>query len=307
MECEKYFDSIDDFVEGDLDYQTSSNVNTHLSVCRECKFHYEALRRERKIYENYFEIEISTDLWTQFQSKLSAAETKHAVKPAGKFARAFNWKPDMLKHLQLTPAFAVAGLFFIFGINLGLSKFLTGNEFSKNDLKSETERKSLLAATLNSDETVKDNFEIVQGGIENFKDDRLRIKQKISESEDSDKKTIAETKIQRNAVKELNSAKQFISVKGVSTKPVGLKNKEQAPSLNAKNLESEDEGNFYSLPFVGVSDETKEELQILRVELPRSSLFALGLNLPLESGDQKVKTDLLVSSDGVARAIRLVK
>ncbi len=68
--------------------------------------------------------------------------------------------------------------------------------------------------------------------------------------------------------------------------------------------ESADE--FYALTFAGNSVETGEELQIVRAELSRSSLFALGVNLPIENESEKIKTDLLVGADGVARAIRLV-
>lgn len=63
---------------------------------------------------------------------------------------------------------------------------------------------------------------------------------------------------------------------------------------------------FYALGFSENIGETGEELQIVRAELSRSQLFALGVNLPIENGPEKIKTDLLVGRDGVARAIRLV-
>ena len=46
---------------------------------------------------------------------------------------------------------------------------------------------------------------------------------------------------------------------------------------------------------------------IVRVEMPRSRLFALGVNVPLENDSETVKADLLVGPDGVTRAIRLLK
>lgn len=64
-------------------------------------------------------------------------------------------------------------------------------------------------------------------------------------------------------------------------------------------------GEFYAL--AGNPGEAGEELQIVRAELSRSSLFALGVNLPIENESERIKTDLLVGADGVARAIRLVK
>jgi hypothetical protein len=43
------------------------------------------------------------------------------------------------------------------------------------------------------------------------------------------------------------------------------------------------------------------------VDLPRSSLAAMGVVLPVENGPDTVKADLLISSDGVTRGVRFVK
>jgi hypothetical protein len=71
--------------------------------------------------------------------------------------------------------------------------------------------------------------------------------------------------------------------------------------------ESEPEGEFYALASAGSLGETGEDLRIIRTELSRSSLFALGVNLPIENESEKIKTDLLVGANGVAKAIRFVK
>jgi len=41
--------------------------------------------------------------------------------------------------------------------------------------------------------------------------------------------------------------------------------------------------------------------------MSRASLFAMGINIPLENGAEVVKADLLVGPDGVTRAVRLAK
>jgi hypothetical protein len=46
--------------------------------------------------------------------------------------------------------------------------------------------------------------------------------------------------------------------------------------------------------------------QIVRVELPRSAIAALGLPVNMERVDQRVKADVLVGVDGLPHAIRLV-
>lgn len=76
------------------------------------------------------------------------------------------------------------------------------------------------------------------------------------------------------------------------------------PSLTHKK---EPQEVFYSLAVGGHWEANGEDLRIVRTELSRAELFALGVNLPVENETPKVKTDLLVSSDGVARAIRLVE
>lgn len=46
---------------------------------------------------------------------------------------------------------------------------------------------------------------------------------------------------------------------------------------------------------------------VVRVDMPRSSLFAMGVNVPLENETGSIKADLLVGPDGVTRGIRLVE
>jgi hypothetical protein len=47
--------------------------------------------------------------------------------------------------------------------------------------------------------------------------------------------------------------------------------------------------------------------RIVRLDMPRASLVALGANIPIEGDRQTLKTDLLVGPDGVPKAIRLVE
>ncbi len=69
----------------------------------------------------------------------------------------------------------------------------------------------------------------------------------------------------------------------------------------------ETENGFYALSVAGVPDEIIGGSRIIRVDVPITSLYALGANIPLENGPDFVKADLLVGSDGVTRAIRVVE
>lgn len=64
---------------------------------------------------------------------------------------------------------------------------------------------------------------------------------------------------------------------------------------------------FYALNYLGEPNETEEIWRIVRADLSPSALFAFGVNVPIENTKEKIKTDLLVGSDGVARAIRFVE
>ncbi|MGH9836975.1 MAG: anti-sigma factor family protein [Blastocatellia bacterium] len=49
-----------------------------------------------------------------------------------------------------------------------------------------------------------------------------------------------------------------------------------------------------------------ESGQIIRVRMPRSNLISLGIPYSQERADETIQADVLVSNDGLARAIRLV-
>lgn len=70
-------------------------------------------------------------------------------------------------------------------------------------------------------------------------------------------------------------------------------------------VESQPDLEFIPLVYAGDPAETVRGGRVIRVELSRSSLFAMGINVPLENGAEMVKADLLVGADGVPRAIRM--
>ena len=69
----------------------------------------------------------------------------------------------------------------------------------------------------------------------------------------------------------------------------------------------ENDGEFYELSVGSDPNGTFGDSRIVRVDIKRSSLLALGVNLPLENESETVRADLLVGPDGVTRAFRLVK
>ena len=63
---------------------------------------------------------------------------------------------------------------------------------------------------------------------------------------------------------------------------------------------------FLPLSYMG-SVSLQEGGQLVRVELPRSAMARFGLPVNMERYSEKVKADVLVSADGLARAIRFVQ
>jgi hypothetical protein len=81
--------------------------------------------------------------------------------------------------------------------------------------------------------------------------------------------------------------------------------KANMPKPRAAHTESE--GEFYPLDGTSSVADKAEGGRIIRVDVARSSLFAMGVNVPLENESSVVKADLLVGPDGITRAIRVVK
>jgi hypothetical protein len=67
------------------------------------------------------------------------------------------------------------------------------------------------------------------------------------------------------------------------------------------------EREFYPINLAGNVEDTLPGGHVVRVDMPRSSLFAMGVDLPLENDSKFIKTDVLVGSDGVPRGIRFVE
>jgi hypothetical protein len=82
----------------------------------------------------------------------------------------------------------------------------------------------------------------------------------------------------------------------------------QNAALNNSEAGATDEISTDFLPLThGSSLAQMDDGQIVRVELPRSALQSFGLQMNAERTGERVKADVLLGYDGVARAIRFVK
>ena len=94
-------------------------------------------------------------------------------------------------------------------------------------------------------------------------------------------------------------------------RPERISNKPNVRSIRTRQLpvaqQARYEGDFYALSYAGDPSETERGGRIVRVDISRSTLFAMGVDIPLENEAETVKADLLVGNDGVTRAIRVVR
>lgn len=79
------------------------------------------------------------------------------------------------------------------------------------------------------------------------------------------------------------------------------------PTVQHAGYAQEQTREFYPVTYTGDGGELARGGRVIRVDVPRSTLFAMGMDLPLENESPTVKADLLIGPDGVTRAIRLVE
>jgi hypothetical protein len=87
----------------------------------------------------------------------------------------------------------------------------------------------------------------------------------------------------------------------VSSKPA-----RRLRAAKASQPESEIATDFMPLTY-GAAMSPNEGGQLVRVELPRSALATLGLPINVDNASERVKADVLLGHDGLARAIRFVR
>ena len=89
-------------------------------------------------------------------------------------------------------------------------------------------------------------------------------------------------------------------------RPTAIKTVYHAPRAAQPTEPEEQPVEFYALADMN-SNESVAGGRVIRVDLPRASLVALGVNMPLGNDKQLVKADIVVGPDGVPRAIRVVE
>jgi hypothetical protein len=102
----------------------------------------------------------------------------------------------------------------------------------------------------------------------------------------------------RRSAKRSSSDNRTLVAKG----PPGETNTTEAGNSESTEVTTQ----FLPLSYVGPAN-LQDGGQLVRVELPRSAMVRFGLPVNMERYGERVKADVLVSADGLARAIRFVQ
>lgn len=92
---------------------------------------------------------------------------------------------------------------------------------------------------------------------------------------------------------------------------IDVRNERNQPRIAAtptsrRPVAIEPDAEFVAVSYTGDPHETSGGGRIIRVDMKRSSLYALGIDVPLENAGDTVKADLLIGADGVTRGVRIV-
>jgi hypothetical protein len=108
----------------------------------------------------------------------------------------------------------------------------------------------------------------------------------------------------------VNERKEKNVIVAVKRKPPVVRHRRSPPPATARGLTppinqpKEIATDFILLTY---DSEVGSEAQLVRMELPRSAMASFGLPVNMDRADQRVKADVLLGADGLARAIRFVQ
>ena len=79
------------------------------------------------------------------------------------------------------------------------------------------------------------------------------------------------------------------------------------PRVERASYTQGNDNQFVAVTYTGDGGESVRGGRVVRVDVPRSTLFAMGFDVSLENDSPTMKADLLIGPDGVTRAVRLVE
>jgi hypothetical protein len=236
------------------------------------------------------EIVSGSELFSSVMAKIESAEEQKSIIPERSSLFGFVWLRGFLTLRR--GAVAVGALGALLLANIIWMNFETPKPIAgvKSDTKTSSPRKT--------EPEDKNRGDLVTDADYLAKDDFL--------SNDNSGLEKGKTKDRGMATK-VSFKKQQRHPKRKSSPPPARRKTATTDHQKSAPKTKEEQKIFYQLPFTENGETRAENLEIVRAELSRSELFALGVNLQLENHDSIIKTELLVGADGIVRAIRVVE
>ncbi|HZG53866.1 MAG TPA: zf-HC2 domain-containing protein [Pyrinomonadaceae bacterium] len=135
MKCEQYAaDTLEEFLDGELDARRAAEVGAHLAACRACALAYDELLDEQTIYASY-ERDLDTTpqaLWVGVAARIAAEQQQPQQRqPRGKspvetnlFGRGRAWLAAALVAPRFSPALTAAMMLIAIGATATVMRYL---------------------------------------------------------------------------------------------------------------------------------------------------------------------------------------
>lgn len=105
----------------------------------------------------------------------------------------------------------------------------------------------------------------------------------------------------------IDAETEFRSPQPIAQTAVYRQERQSVPSVQRASTRAVPDAEFFPVTYTDDSGESARGGRVIRVDVPRSTLFAMGMNVPLENESPTVKAELLIGPDGVTRAFRIVE
>jgi len=130
MKCEQCLDTIQEYLEGELDERTTGFITAHLAGCAACAQVYDELQREQEMYAGFFnEVKESPALWSAVRASIEKEKAVNARPPV--VSTRF-WFSGPLSYPRFSLVFALSLL--LIGIGIGLLRLLSSHRSRSEDL-----------------------------------------------------------------------------------------------------------------------------------------------------------------------------
>lgn len=122
MKCEEFQSVMEEYVDGELDEQTTQLARAHLAACAACALLSEELWGEQEIYAHYQrDVTVTPALWQGVRSRIEVEKISHGRDLRRPFRE---WFAGSLGAPRFSPALTAAMVLIAVGITIGAMRYM---------------------------------------------------------------------------------------------------------------------------------------------------------------------------------------